>query len=185
METNDKKWKVLTSKYLIEKPWCTVRVDSVKLNNNNIIPDYYILEYPNWVNVVAITKDQEFIFVHQYRHGLQQADFELPAGVCEDTDSSPKESAKRELLEETGYGNGNWEHLTTISANPGTHTNLCYCFLATDVEKIDVQHLESTEELEVKKLTLSQVKELLLNDCIKQSMHATPLWKYMAINKLI
>lgn len=181
----DKKWSVLSSKYLMNKPWCTIRVDSVKLKNGNVIPDYYVLEYPNWANVIAITKDQEFIMVNQYRHGLQRTDFELPAGVCDPTDSSPMESAQRELLEETGYGKGNWQELTVISANPGTHTNLCYCFLATDVEKIDAQHLEPTEDLEVVKLSLDQVKQLLLEDNIKQAMHATPLWKYMAINKLI
>lgn len=185
MTNNSKKWTVLSSKYLIQKDWCTVRVDSVKLNNGNLIPDYYVLEYPNWVNVIAITKEQEFIFVYQYRHGLQQTSFELPAGVCDDTDSSPLESAKRELLEETGYGNGNWKEFTVVSANPGTHTNLCYCFLATDVDQIDSQHLEPTEDLAVKKLNLDEVKQLLLNDCIKQSMHAAPLWKYMAINKLM
>ena len=184
--TNDpKKWTVLSSKYLIEKDWCTVRVDSVKLTNGNIIPDYYVLEYPNWANVIAITKDQEFIFVYQYRHGLQQRFYELPAGVCDDTDSSPLESARRELLEETGYGNGQWEELTVISANPGTHSNLCYCFVATDVEKIDSQHLEPTEDLFVEKLSLAEVKQLLLDDKIKQSMHAAPLWKYMALNKLM
>lgn len=185
MTKNSKKWSVLSSKYLIQKDWCTVRVDSVKLANGNLIPDYYVLEYPNWVNVIAITKEQEFILVYQYRHGLQQTSFELPAGVCDDTDNSPMESAKRELLEETGYGKGNWTELTTISANPGTHTNLCHCFLATDVEKIDSQHLEATEDLDVVRLNLGEVKQLLLDDCIKQSMHAAPLWKYMAINKLM
>lgn len=185
MSSNSKKWTVLSSKYLIQKDWCTVRIDSVQLKNGNVIPDYYVLEYPNWANVIAITKDNEFIFVYQYRHGLQETFYELPAGVCDDTDSSPLESAQRELLEETGYGNGKWEQLTVISANPGTHTNLCYCFLATDVEKIEAQHLEPTEDLDIKILTLDQVKQLLLNDQIKQSMHAAPLWKYMAMNKLM
>lgn len=108
----------------------------------------------------------------------------MTAGVCDETDKNPLESAKRELFEETGYGNGSWEELSVISANPGTHTNLCYCFLATDVEKIGEQHLEETEDLEVIFLTLEQVLELLRNDEIKQAMHAAPLWKYIAMNNL-
>lgn len=185
MANNIKKWTTLSSKYLIQKDWCTLRVDSVRLPNGSTIPDYYVLEYPDWVNVIAITKEKEFILVYQYRHGLQQSNYELPAGTCESIDKNPLETAKRELLEETGYGKGIWKQFTVVSANPSTQTNLCYCFLATDVEQIDVQHLEDTEDLEVKKLSLDEVKKLLLNDEIKQAMHAVPLWKYMAINKLM
>ena len=110
-------------------------------------------------------------------HGL-----ELCAGVCEKEDASPLVSAQRELLEETGYGNGNWSELMVIGVNPSTHTNLTYCYLATDVESVMAQHLEDTEDLSVHLLTLDEVKELLLNDQIKQALHAAPLWKYMAMN---
>lgn len=84
-----------------------------------------------------------------------------------------------------GYGNGNWSELMVIGVNPSTHTNLTYCYLATDVESVMAQHLEDTEDLSVHLLTLDEVKELLLNDQIKQALHAAPLWKYMAMNHLI
>jgi len=184
MKHKSKNWEVLSSEYLVRKPWCTLRSDHVRIPNGAEIPNYYVLEYPDWINVIAITKDQEFLLIRQYRHGLQQYGYELPAGVCDDTDPSPLDTAKRELLEETGYGNGKWELFTVISAYPGTHSNLCHCFLAVEVEQIDTQHLEPTEDLEVIKLNLSEVKQLLLDDCIKQSMHAAPLWKYMALNNL-
>ena len=101
-------WKVLHSEYLSRKPWLTVRCDHLKLPNGNEIPNYYVLEYPDWINVLAITKDQKFVFVKQYRHALGITAYELCAGVCETSDASPLESAKRELSEETGYGNGTW-----------------------------------------------------------------------------
>jgi len=72
-----------------------------------------------------------------------------------------------------------------IGVNPSTHTNQTYCYLATDVEPVTVQHLEATEDLSVHLLTLDEVKELLLDDRIKQALHAAPLWKYMAMNHLI
>lgn len=178
-------WTILNSTYIVKEPWCTVRVDHVKLPSGVEIPQYYVLEYPNWANVIAITKDHKFVMVRQYRHGLQKRSYELPAGVCDPTDLTPMDSAKRELLEETGYGNGQWQELTVISPNPGTHTNYCYCFLATDVEKIEEQHLEDTEDLEITILSIDEVKTLLINDEIKQAMHVAPLWKYMAMHKLI
>ena len=185
METpKNRNWKVLKSEYLSSQPWFTVRREEVELPNGNRIPEYYIFEYPEWINVIAITKEQKFVFVSQYRHGLGITAYELCAGVCEKEDASPLVSAQRELLEETGYGNGNWSELMVIGVNPSTHTNLTYCYLATDVESVMAQHLEDTEDLSVHLLTLDEVKELLLNDQIKQALHAAPLWKYMAMNPL-
>lgn len=89
-------------------------------------------------------------------------------------------SAQRELLEETGYGNGVWKEFMQISPNPSTHTNITYCFLATDVEKISEQHLEDTENLTVHLLSLQEVKDLLQQGSIRQALMAAPLWKYMA-----
>jgi ADP-ribose pyrophosphatase len=182
MTTSNKKlhWKVLQSEYLFKEPWLTVRRDSVELRNGHRIPAYYVLEYPEWVNVIAITKEKQFVFVRQYRHGIRSVNFELCAGVCEKEDDSPLISAQRELLEETGYGNGVWEEYMTVSANPSTMNNLCHCFLARDVEKINEQHLDETEELSIHLLSLEEVKDLLENNEIKQSLMAAPLWKLMA-----
>ena len=182
---DNKPWKVVESEYLFKQPWLTVRKDHVKLPNGNDIPDYYVLEYPDWINTIAITKDKKFILVSQYRHGLGRTSMELCAGVCEEDDESPLISARRELLEETGYGNGEWEKYMEISANPGTHTNMVHCYLATDVEKISKQNLEPTEDISVHLLSLEELIELLKNDEIKQSVHAAPLWKYLALNRLI
>jgi len=99
-----KPWKVMSSRYLAEKPWFTVREERVLLPNGNEIPNYYVFEYPDWVNVIAVTRDGKFVFERQYRHAVGLVSYELCAGVCEPDDASPLESARRELLEETGYG---------------------------------------------------------------------------------
>ena len=180
MEEKEKAWKTVSSKYLFRRPWLTVRCEDMLLPNGNHIPEYYILEYPDWVNTIAITKDGKFVFVRQYRPGLGRTSYELCAGVCDKEDASPLVSAQRELWEETGYGKGNWREYMGISANPSTHTNLTHCFLATDVEPIDHQHLEDTEDLSVHLLTFEEVKQLLENNEIMQSLNAAPLWKYVA-----
>ena len=180
-EKDSMEWKVLSSQYISQEPWSTVRKEKVQLLNGNTIDSYYVLEYPNWVNVIAITKAGKFIFERQYRHGLRSTSYELCAGVCEKEDSSPLISAQRELMEETGYGKGEWEEFMIISPNPGTHTNLTYCYLATNVEKISEPHLEATEDIQVKLLTIEEVKDLLENNKITQAQHAAPLWKYIEL----
>ena len=127
----------------------------------------------------------EFVFVRQYRRGLDRTCFELCAGVRDPQDATPEAAARRELLEETGFGGGQWSELMVVSANPSTQTNLTHCFVATDVERISEQHLESTEDLTVHLLTPEQVRDLLLGDRIKQALHAAPLWRYFAENRLL
>lgn len=172
-------WVVLDSRYIIKRPWLTARVDKVKLPSGVIMPEYYILEYPAWVNVIAVTEDGLFVIVRQYRHGLRETRFELCAGVCEDGER-PLESAQRELLEETGYAGGDWKLLTVLSANSSTMTNLTYCYIANGVQKVSDQNLEDTEDIEVHLLSEEQVLGLLVEDEIKQSLMAAPLWKYFA-----
>ena len=185
MSKTDKKlhWEVLKSEYLFTEPWFTVRRDTVKLPNGHQIPSYYVTEYPDWVNVIAITKAKQFVFVRQYRHGIGSVHFELCAGVCEEKDASPLISAQRELMEETGYGNGVWVEYMTLSPNPSTIKNVTHCFLAKDVEKIREPHLENTEDLSVHLFSCEEVKKMLENDEIKQSLMAAPLWKFMAENR--
>ena len=181
MQNNrDKNWKLLTREYVFKDKWLTVRKDSYELPTGAKIPAYYALEYPDWVNIIAITKDNRFVIIRQFRPGLGQFNYETCAGFCDEEDKSPLESAQRELLEETGYGNGQWELYMTISANPSTHTNLTYCYLAKNVEKIGQQHLDDSEDLSVYLLSYEEVKELLVNDEIKQALMAAPLWKYVA-----
>lgn len=77
-------WEVLSSVYLIKRPWLTARKDCVKLPNGIVNDEFYVLEYPEWVNVIAITKDGKMVLVHQYRHGIRKTCYELCAGVCEE-----------------------------------------------------------------------------------------------------
>lgn len=179
-EQQIEKWKILSSEYINHEPWFTVRREKVQLPNGSIIPSYYVMEYPAWINVIAITKEGKMVMERQYRHGLGQVNYELCAGVVDPTDASPMEAAKRELLEETGFGNGRWQELMVTCVNPGTHTNWTYCFLATDVEKVMERHLEPTEDIAVELLTEEEVRNLLENNLIVQGLHVAPLWKYFA-----
>jgi 8-oxo-dGTP pyrophosphatase MutT (NUDIX family) len=174
-----RQWSVLSSSYLSRKPWLTVRQDRVRLPNGTIIGDYNVLEYPDWVNIVAITPEGMAVLVRQYRHGIRAVHYELPAGVCEASDPSPEETARRELLEETGYGGGDWSLLMTLSANPGTHSNRTFTYLANGVVPMQEQRLEDTEELQVHLVSLGELTRILATGGIMQALHAAPLLRYL------
>lgn len=175
----DMKWKVLSSEYLIKRPWLTARRDVVELPNGAINKEYYVLEYPTWINVTAITKDGEMVMVRQYRHGLGQTNFEIVAGVMEQGEE-PIDAAKRELMEEAGYGGGEWREVAVVSANPSTTTNLTHCFLAIGVEKISGQHLDATEDIEVYLFKPEEVKEMIRRGELVQALMLVPLLKYFS-----
>lgn len=179
--TEKGKWKILKSEYLFRRPWLTVRRDCVELPDGRQNPEFYILEYPDWVNVIAITDDGQFVMERQYRHGLGKTCFEIPAGVIEKGET-PLEAAKRELMEETGYGEGEWKEIMSVSGNSSTTNNISHCFVAKGV-KIGTQHLDSTEDLEVVLLDRSQVWDLMVNDQVKQALMAAPLWRFFAENQ--
>lgn len=171
------RWKVLSSEYVVRDPWMTVRKDRLQLPDGRIKDSYWSLEYPGWINIIAITKDGNFIFERQYRHGLDVVEWEIPAGVIEKGEE-PVEAAKRELMEETGFGGGEWEPFMETCQNPGTCNNITHTFLARGVEPVDKQHFDATEDLDVYLLSEEDVRRILANDEIKQSMMAAPLWKY-------
>ena len=180
----DGKWETISSEYLFRRPWLTVRHDKVRLPDGRINPEFYVLEYPDWVNIIAITENGEFVMERQYRHGLDKTCYEIAAGVVENGET-PLEAARRELEEETGYGGGDWKELMLISGNPSTTNNLTHCFLAEGVKKVSAQHLDSTEDLSVCLLSLDQVRQLLVHDKIRQALMAAPLWKYFAEKGLL
>lgn len=169
---------MLESEYLVRQPWLTARRDRLELPDGRIIPEYYVLEYPNWVNVIAITKDGQFVMERQYRHAARKISLELPCGVMEEGET-PLEAAQRELLEETGFGGGQWKKLMELSPNPSAMSNTTHCFLAIGVEKIAEQHLDETEELSVLFMTKEEVKRMLNENQICQALMVAPLYKYI------
>lgn len=177
-----KKWTLLGSEYLIRRPWLTARCDRVRLPDGTVHPEFYVLEYPEWVNVIAITRDGHFVMVEQYRHGLQEVGMEIVAGTCEEGEE-PLVAAQRELLEETGYAGGEWTLFGVLSANATSTNNLSHTFLATGVELVAGQCLDATEDIAVHLLTEQEVLALLRSDSIKQSLMAAPLWKYFATRR--
>jgi len=177
--TEEGKYEVLESTYLFNRPWLTARLDKAKLPDGRLVPEYYVLEYPDWINVVAITEDGQMVMERQYRHAVGKTAYEIPCGVMEKGEE-PMEAAKRELLEETGYAGGEWSLLMSGAPNPGSFSNFCHSFLAVGVKKVSDQKLDATEDLSVHLLSQEYVRELLESGEIIQILHAAPLWKYFS-----
>lgn len=173
------KWKTLSSKQLIDRPWMRVRCDKVQLPDGRVHEEYYVLSYPSWVNVIAETEEGDIILERQYRHGLDIVSTEICAGVMEEGET-PLEAAQRELEEETGYTGGEWKEIMTVAPNPGVMDNLCHCFYAKKVRKTCEQHLDDTEDIDVLLCPKQEVKQMLIRGEFIQALMVAPLWKFFS-----
>jgi ADP-ribose pyrophosphatase len=169
------KWERLSSTYLVKEKWATLRVDSCKLQDGNIKDDYYVLEYPNWVNAIAITEHGKLIMVRQYRHAADIVSLEVPGGVI-DGDELPEDAIRRELLEETGYTFKSAELIATLHPNPATANNVTYTYLLKGGAKTHAQNLDEHEILNVEEYTIAEVKQLLKANKIDQALHCAALF---------
>ncbi|MDQ7948347.1 MAG: NUDIX hydrolase [Pedobacter sp.] len=168
------KWQKIASKYLVKEKWATLRVDTCKLQNGAVKDDYYVLEYPNWVNAVALTKEYKLILVRQYRYGADIVSLEIPGGVIDD-DEDPETAIRRELQEETGYTFGSCELIATLYANPATSNNKTFTYLLKDGVKTHDQHLDDHEILNVEEYSIDEVRQLLKDNKIAQALHVAGL----------
>ncbi len=171
----DLSWKILSTEYVHKGPWATLRSDRCEMPDGTIVPGYFVLEYPNWVNAVAITEDNKVLIVKQYRHAAGIVATEIPGGVI-DEGEQPQDAVRRELLEETGYRFDDIELLATIYPNPATANNVTYLYLARGGKKVAGQALDEHEEIIVEELTIQEAKQLLMENKITQALHCTALF---------
>lgn len=167
-------WKVKNRNTIFKNKFISLtekRTEHLTLGTHH----FYTIDFPHWVNVVAITKAHELVLVRQYRHGLEKFTLETPGGVV-DQGENPKETAKRELLEETGY-EGNLVYLGKVAPNPAIQGNYCYIYLALDCERVNDQQLDGTEEIELDFVPLRQIHELIKTEKIIHSLSVVSILK--------
>jgi 8-oxo-dGTP pyrophosphatase MutT (NUDIX family) len=168
-------WTVTASKYLLKDKWLTVRADQCRTARGITVSPYYVLEYPDWVQVVAFDSDYRILITQQYRHAMNSICLELPCGTVEATDETPLAAAKREMLEETGCISDRFDLIGSLSPNPATHTNTIHCFVAYDVHRSQQVRQDESEEVSSSFMEVEDVMAAIEAGEFAQALHVCAL----------
>lgn len=155
-------WTVRASRRLIRDRWISLRADHCVTQRGAELDPYYVLEYPDWVHVVALDEEDRLLFVRQYRHGAGVVSLELPGGMMDPDESDPLVTGARELLEETGHAAASFRHLTRLSPNPASHANAVHVLLAERARFVKPPSLDATEDIAVELVPWREALELAL-----------------------
>ena len=147
-------WRTLGVEYLYESPWCSFRLDRVRLPDGARI-EYGVLESSGFAAVVPVTQRGGVVLVRQRRQPVGSFALELPGGGVE-RGEDPREAVRRELLEETGYRAEELSHLVSTHTSPGRSTEVCHLFRCKAVQDLSGPRPEPTEFVQVVELPLAQ-----------------------------
>jgi 8-oxo-dGTP pyrophosphatase MutT (NUDIX family) len=162
-------WKVTQDKKVYETPIFNLHQKIMTPSGPQKAGTFYILDAPEWINVIALTPDRDIILVEQFRYGIEKCTLEIPGGMV-DPGETPLESAMRELAEETGFTSQKWTKLGEVSSNPAIMTNFTHLYLAEECIQSEAQNTGEHEDILVHTIPVDEFLQLVKSGVIHHAI---------------
>ncbi|MBL1230923.1 NUDIX hydrolase [Enterococcus sp. BWB1-3] len=165
-----------------------VVVDDVRLPDGSTAKRELVF-HPGAVAIIPITAENKMVLVKQFRKPLEKATLEIPAGKIDPGEENyPKETALRELEEETAYQAELLEPVAAMYVTPGFANELLHIFYAENLKKAENPLPQDEDEvIELYELTLEQTKQEIANGmiCDAKTLFAVQYWELMEMRKAL
>lgn len=162
-------WRRKSSRQVADCKVFKVREDISVCETNGVEHPFYVIESPEWVNVIPLTVNEEVVLIEQYRHGIDEIALEIPGGLVDDGES-PQKAAVRELAEETGYVPREVVLLGKSRPNPAIQNNWVYHYLALDCELKQAVRFDGNESIATGLVPLAEIAPLISEGMITHSL---------------
>lgn len=173
--------KTLSQEYQFKGRIINLRVDNAELPNGQTATRE-VIEHPGGVCIAALSDNDELYVVRQFRYPYGEVITELPAGKRE-VGEDPELCGRRELTEETGMIAKKFISMGELYPTPGYCGEIIYLYLATELEKGEM-HPDEDEFLEVEKIPLDTLVEMVLSGEIKDAKTQTLILKIYALKQM-
>ncbi len=130
--------------------------------DGRVMPRYYVMEFPDWVNLVPVTKEGKIVMIEQYRHATGEMTWEIPGGSTDPhKGESSLEAASRELREETGYEAFEVKLIASHHPNPAMQTNSMHTYIGYGCKKVGEPQPDPYEDILVVEKSVDEVYEMI------------------------
>lgn len=177
-------WEKIKSEYILDSKWLKVRKDTVKINDQLVIDDYYVMENNDVVMVFPVVDEKYVMLKKEYRYPIDKITLELPGGTFERGKEVPLAAAKRELLEETGLSSDDWINFGEFYDYPTKDTHRMYLFLANNCKRSAEPLINPQEEIELVKVSLDELVEMVTNNTIQVTGSMACIYRAMVHLKI-
>ncbi len=176
-QTQQHNWNIRKREEISNNKLYRATKAQIRNPRNGMEKEFFRLELPPWVNILALTPQKEIVLVRQFRFGSERMEWEVPGGVVEPGETA-LEAGVRELKEESGFIGKRAEILGEISPNPAIQTNTLTMVLVEEAVKISPQQLDPMEDIEVEVFFIGEVLEMIRRNILRHSFSHTILLHY-------
>ena len=171
-----KRWETLQRTPVATTP--VFQIDAVERRSPaGVDGKFFVAQMADWVNVIAITHDEQMLLIRQYRQGTDSITMEIPGGIVDDGESYV-EAARRELREETGYEADELIEIGLVDPNPALQGNRCATVLALGATPDHDTDFDEHEEIELELASLDEVESMIRRGEITHALVVAALYHY-------